>query len=161
MRKTPNKNLKHDKRYTEQSASNQQSNNVNKSCLFVGEKVRAGNGDHFKGALLNGVKKKMHDIIYGSKCDSSEIKGVPRVGYVHVSRLDSKTTADSVSNYLNQIIPGCSCEMLNSKFPNIYSSFKITVSLDDVSKVMNPSVWPMGVRINRFFHRRVTPKAVV
>lgn len=152
-------NLGQDKHDTEQS-SNRQSDNVNKSRLITSE-VRVASGDNLKGALSKNVKKRMQDIIYGSKCDASEIKGIPRVGYLHVSRLDPKTTADSVSNYLDQITPGCSCEMLNSKFPNIYSSFKVTVSLEDISKIMNPLVWPTGVRINRFFHRRVAPQTGV
>ena len=32
-----------------------------------------------------------------------------------------------------------------------YSSFKISVSLNDIGKVMDPNVWPEGVRIRRFF----------
>ena len=32
-----------------------------------------------------------------------------------------------------------------------YSLFKISVSLNDIGKVMDPNVWPEGVRIRRFF----------
>lgn len=119
---------------------------VNKPRVLNKSVVRDNSG--------NKPGKRSQVAVYGSKCDLGDIKGVPRMGYVHVSKLDPETTADSVSRYLDQIVPNCKCEMLDSRFPEIYSSFKVSVPLDDVDKIMNPSVWPTGVRLNRFFHRR-------
>lgn len=146
------------------SVNNKQGDNTDSVLPVIGEmsgsvnKPRASNKNggqvNMRDNSGNKHKKRIQEVVYGSKCDLGDIKGVPRMGYVHVSKLDPKTTADSVSRYLDQIVPSCKCEMLDSRFPEIYSSFKVSVPLDNVDKIMNPSVWPTGVRLNRFFHRR-------
>lgn len=106
------------------------------------------------------VRNRLKDIIYGAKGASNpgDLKGVPRLGFIHVSKLDPATTPDAVETYLKQIVPGCRCEQLDSKHPDVYSSFKITVPYDNITQVMNPSIWPTGARLDRFFHGRRGPR---
>lgn len=111
-------------------------------------------------AVVNISKNRSSNIVHGRKeiSESCGIKAVPRLGYVHVYRLDPNTKADTIDNYLKDIAAGCKCEALVSKHPDIYASFKITVPFDGVEKVMDSSVWPIGTRINRFFHRQKHPQ---
>lgn len=118
--------------------------------------------DNTDGAFIPVIsrrQKRAPNVVVGSReTNGASLKAVPPVGYVHVYRLDPGTSEGAVGEYLKQFIPDCKCEILNSKHPDVYSSFKITVPLNDVDKVMNPDVWPVGTRVNRYFHRRSPTK---
>lgn len=89
--------------------------------------TRNGRNKSVKGIPVNDHDVKeinIRDIIFGSKDPSSvRLKVVPRMGCVHVYRLAPETTEKAVSDYLQQFGPCCKCEMLNSKFPEIYVLF--------------------------------------
>lgn len=109
-----------------------------------------------KRSFASAVKNRQNSIVFGSGnvSEVSDIRAVPKLGYVHVYRLDPNTREETVSNYIKSIVPDSKCEILTSKFPDVYASFKVTLPLNDVDKIMNPSVWPVGTRVSRFFHRR-------
>lgn len=133
----------------------------NSSQTNLAVKTTTSTGGKIKNAMNSkeAVKFSFRDIILGNRdSDGESLKAVPQVGYIHVYRLDPGTSEQAVSEYLKQFIPDCKCEILNSKHPEVYSSFKITVPLNDVEKVMNPNVWPVGTRVNRYFHRHSATK---
>lgn len=82
------------------------------------------------------------------------LKSVPKIVFLHVSKLHPDTTAEQVASYLK---PKCSevvCLKLQSRFPEHYASFKVGVKEESVGEVLTPSCWPSGTLINRFFHQR-------
>lgn len=101
-------------------------------------------------------KFKQLDAIQGSNKNSSSIKGVASYSHLHVYRLDPTLKPEQIVSYLeSQDVIGSKCEQLNSKFPEIYSSFKVSVPEKYLNEVMKPEKWPENVRVNRFFERLV------
>ncbi|KAB0792701.1 hypothetical protein PPYR_14660 [Photinus pyralis] len=104
------------------------------------------------------------DMITGTKKlttnDTHRLQAAPKASFLHVCRLAPDTTEAELTKYLSSVCAVISCEKLNSKFPNIYSSFKLCVSELNADKVKDPSVWPEGVRISRFFQKRLPMQSV-
>uniref|UniRef100_A0A1Y1LPE0 Uncharacterized protein n=2 Tax=Photinus pyralis TaxID=7054 RepID=A0A1Y1LPE0_PHOPY len=78
--------------------------------------------------------------------------GVVKKLHFHVCRLHPNTEADFLKEYLikNNIV-NAEVTKLNSKFPDVYSSFKISVGENLKESILKPDLWPSGVLINRFF----------
>ncbi|KAG8245665.1 hypothetical protein J6590_101809 [Homalodisca vitripennis] len=75
--------------------------------------------------------------------------------YLFISRLTPTTTKDEVKNFIahrecNDVL----VERLNSKHPEEYSSFKVSISVDKWGTVYKSEFWPTGVYINRFFFKK-------
>lgn len=99
-------------------------------------------------------------MIIGNNKDSA-IKGVRKLVHLHVSRIDLNTSIIDLKNLLKNSFPEVSCESITPKYPNIYSSFKVTIFEDNFRKAMDPKVWPDGACISRFFQKRKTTNPVV
>ena len=105
----------------------------------------------------NEVEKKKHfrrQIIVGKNTEATQIKSVPKSVFLHVYRLDKQTTVDDLSNLLKPSFPEVKSEKLNLRYPEIYSSFKVTIYETNFKKAMEPSMWPEGACISKFFLSR-------
>lgn len=96
---------------------------------------------------------KKREVIRGSDTSSS-IKGVVSYSHLHVYNLDPKTTANELNLYLkSKNIEGIECEVLQSKYPERYSSFKVSFPSKFYDEVNRAGFWPENTCINRFlFH---------
>lgn len=128
----------------------------------------AGGGDSdgftvFTGRR-NGKKSKKDDrqqpsqenarkFVIGSG-NTDKLKTVPKKAYLFVSRLDPSTTTDDLQALLRDRFPEVLCEQMASKYPQYYSSFKVTIYLHRLGDAMDPGNWPDGCYISRFFHRK-------
>lgn len=122
-------------------------NDEAKSC-DVGEK--GDNEGEFR--IVRRERRKRSPIIHGSSNDTS-LKGVLKMNHFHVYRLDPSVTPADVAEHLKQKgLDGVLCERLQAKYPDIYSSFKVSCTADQVEKLKEPSLWPTGTCINTFFH---------
>ncbi|KAJ3647127.1 hypothetical protein Zmor_024663 [Zophobas morio] len=45
-------------------------------------------------------------------------------------------------------------KQLNSKFPDKYSSFKLSIDFSLIEKVLDPSFWPIGIAVRKYFSPR-------
>lgn len=82
------------------------------------------------------------------------LKVVPKRTFIHVSRLDPNTTCENLLNFVKLTCPQATCEALTSRMPTVYSSFKVSVTVDQLNTVMDPSFWPKGILVNKFFQKR-------
>lgn len=97
-------------------------------------------------------KKRRRSIITGSSdILTGRVKGVPRMVALHVYRVSPFTTARDLEELLHSNFPEVSCEVITSKHPNIYSSFKVNIFESNFKAAMNPKLWPYGTCIQRFF----------
>lgn len=80
------------------------------------------------------------------------IKGVPKLASLHVYRLDKNTTTDELRDMLKVNFPEVTCQALTSKYPEMYSSFKVSIYGDNYDKALDPAIWPQGACVNKFFH---------
>lgn len=74
--------------------------------------------------------------------------------FFHVTKLDPETSIEGLLDYLQPSFPEVKVEKLNSKYPESYTSFKIMVFQENEDRIFDPSFWPAGCRVNRFFLRR-------
>lgn len=100
--------------------------------------------------------KKRNNAIVGQGNNSTDIKIAPKKAFLYVSRLDPKTSCAALEKYVKSITPEAKCELLNSKHPDHYSSFKVTIDLHNINKAMNSEAWVPGTYVSRFFHPRPT-----
>ena len=105
-------------------------------------------------------RKQKRTIVVGNnnKSDTGivKLKGVAKTVSLHVYRLSPSTTVDQVEQFLKADFPEVKCEKLNSRQPDVYSSFKVDVYEDNLEAVMNPNIWPNNTYIRRFLYPRQT-----
>ena len=86
------------------------------------------------------------------------LKTVPKKAFLYVSRLHPDTTCQNLMNFLKPKFPEIQCASLESKYPDNYSSFKVTINLENNKVAMDSATWPDGAYVSRFFHRRAPLK---
>ncbi|XP_044747921.1 uncharacterized protein LOC123309099 [Coccinella septempunctata] len=104
------------------------------------------------------VTKKINRPLVGTlKSNILHVAPKKQLSYLHVSRLSPETTVLELQNFLKEHIQNVSCEKLNSKQPELYSSFKVSLPTEYFNTVMNPEFWPEGIAVNKFFIKRHQP----
>lgn len=112
----------------------------------------------FASVLRNPRKSNFKPIIGTKKPEQatkdSFLKVVDRKISIFISRLDPDVSKETVEQYLNEAnVDNVECEKLKTRYET-YSSFKLTLAENSVSKVLDPTFWPEGTLVKRF----VTPK---
>lgn len=110
------------------------------------------NGTELWTSVVNRKQKRKVVVGNRSEIDSSEctLKGVPKLASLHVFRLDPETEVVDLETYLKPKFPEVVCQKLNSKYPDIYSSFRFDVYEENFEKALDPQNWPKNARIRRF-----------
>ena len=83
------------------------------------------------------------------------VKSAPRIADIYVGNLDVNVTVEAIVDYVKSDI-GVSvekCEALNSKNPN-NSSFKLSLTLENRKKLLDPEAWPEGIICRKFYSSR-------
>lgn len=106
-------------------------------------------------ATYNKPTNRRRKMIVGSNKDSS-IKGIRKFVHLHVCRIDLGTTASDLQELLKNSFSEVLCESIKPKYPNLYSSFKVSIFEENFRNAMNPKIWPDGACISRFFQKRTT-----
>lgn len=86
-----------------------------------------------------------------------KLSAVPRKTYLHVWNAAPETDEDLIKQYMVEKSTDTNivCEKLTAK--GNYASFKVCIDQSSFDTWMDPNMWPTGIRVNRFFHRRLTP----
>lgn len=92
--------------------------------------------------------------ITGTGTTNTLLKAADKKVKIYISRLQPHTTVNDVQNFLKTKFPEAECEAGHPKFPNIYSSFIVTINDSNYKSIMNPDFWPIGTYINRFFRTK-------
>lgn len=93
--------------------------------------------------------------IYGSAAENElPFKGVVKYTDYHVYRLPPKLCETDIVDYLlSRNINEVKCEKMKARYPEEYSSFKISVSLKQEKQFRNPNIWPEYCVVNHFLHK--------
>lgn len=105
--------------------------------------------------------RKRSTVVMGTRSNSNSgsqdtlLKSAPKLSFVHLYRLDPDTSELKVAEYVSNVlgINVIGCERLNSRRPEAYSSFKLTVDQMDEPQLLDPVNWPRGVCLRKFFTR--------
>ena len=84
-------------------------------------------------------------------------KSAPKLVYIYVGNVDNDVTVEAMIDYVKQDI-GISiekCESLKSRNPN-NKSFKLSLSVNERSKLLAPEVWPEGIICRKFYSPRTS-----
>lgn len=95
--------------------------------------------------------KKRDDGVVGTGQSIANVKMAPKKCFIFVSRFAPETSVSDVKNIVAPLCAEAECEAVASRHPTFYSSFKITVNALNESVAMDPSNWPAGTFINKFF----------
>lgn len=108
------------------------------------------------------ITKRIHpskpkQIVVGGNSSSNNnmLKTVPKKTYLFVSRLDPSTTVNMLEDYVKVNFPEVKCEPLKAKYPEHYSSFKITINEENLEKAMDSKQWPQGALVMRYFLKKI------
>ncbi|KAG5866958.1 hypothetical protein JTB14_038456 [Gonioctena quinquepunctata] len=89
----------------------------------------------------------------------SRIKYAPKMSFLHVYKMHPETIPEDFISILSPLFPE-SVKNLNSMYPNLYSSFKVTILECNIEKALNPSIWPKGTWVKKIFHRRPVDNSI-
>ena len=89
------------------------------------------------------------------KSTNSKIKGVPLPGRdFFISRLSSDTNIADLKDFLcDECIIDVRDIVLISHPDSKFKSFKVTVCVDDINKLLKEELWPAGAKVQRFYNR--------
>ncbi len=99
----------------------------------------------------------------GNNNDGFAIARVVKRSSIHLTRINPKITDEQISNFIENnlvslsllkenISPGIKVAKLQSRHPDTYSSFKITMDSLYFKDLLEPNFWPKGVAVRKFFN---------
>lgn len=74
--------------------------------------------------------------------------------YFHVTNFDPTVSEADLSQYLQTIVSRIKVHKLPARFPDKYSSLKISLPHTDAEKILIPEIWPEDVILNYFLPPR-------
>lgn len=83
------------------------------------------------------------------------VEAVPKMSSLYISRIKPGTTTEQMQNFVRRNFTEAQCELLQSRHPSFYSSFKITLYESSIGRAFVPDIWPQGALVDKFFQRRV------
>lgn len=104
-------------------------------------------------SLLVGSRRNPED----STLKAAVINATSKMYTYHASNFAIDASDVELNSHLAKFAPNVMVEKLNARYPNVYASFKISVPITESQAILDSSIWPYGVVLNRFFRsRRVT-----
>lgn len=101
------------------------------------------------------TKRKSNDhLVVGNFSGETSIKGVENYLHLHVYNLQPNTAKDDLLKFLSPNFPGVKCDSLQSRHPDRYSSFKVSISRNQMDLIKNPTNWPKNAYVRHFFQRK-------
>ena len=119
-----------------------------------------GNRDEVddEGFILVKNKRKRHNgnIIGSRQTEHGSLKSAVRTADIYVGNCGPDVNAQSIEEYLLDIykIKINKCEELITK-SQTYKAFKVSLNLDDRTKVLSPDAWPRGITCRKFYNPRI------
>ncbi|KAG5868869.1 hypothetical protein JTB14_011697 [Gonioctena quinquepunctata] len=87
--------------------------------------------------------------------DTGDLMTVSKYIDLHVTRLKSDTQPDELLNFLKPTLSDVGCSAVKSKFPQSYSSYKVSVKEEEMNKAWTQEVWPKGALVSHFLSRKL------
>lgn len=99
--------------------------------------------------------KKRRSILVGSGVNLEacpfKAASLEKLKHFHATNFDVNVDEEELCRYLKAFAPNVIVKKLMSRNPGRYSSFKISVPLDEVGNIQVPEIWPNEVVLNHFF----------
>nr|CAI5860441.1 unnamed protein product [Callosobruchus analis] len=99
-------------------------------------------------------RRNSKNAIIRSAKNMCSVKVAPKKISLFVSRLQPGTKYDDLVTFLRKTFPEAVCEEITPKHPKSYASSKVLVNYESLDRALEPSSWPEGTYVTRFFQRR-------
>lgn len=102
-------------------------------------------------------KRRKAKMLVGTGTENTNltnVKGVPKTIDLHVYRINPGTTSEDLKALLRPHFPEVATTSLESRNPDVYSSFKVTIYQENFEKSMDASIWPRNCCVRRFLYLR-------
>lgn len=100
------------------------------------------------------TRKQNAGIIGTSSVSDKCIGAAPKMVSLFVSRLKPETRSEDLKEFVRRHFPEAECSVLISKYPEHYSSFKVCINSTSEEAAMDPSKWPLGSYVSKFFQKK-------
>ena len=102
------------------------------------------------------IRRKERKIVQGTGRIGVLKGGPPPKRDFFVYRADQSVTSESIKQHLaSHNILVCDTELI-SHDESKFKSFKVRVNVTDVDKIMDPTIWPLGIRVRKFFQKKTS-----
>lgn len=102
--------------------------------------------------------RKNRSVLIGSGADLSscpfKAASLVKFKHFHVTNLDVDVNENELCSYLKSFAPNVAVKKLQSRNPDRYSSFKVSVPHDEVDNIQVAEIWPKEVVLNHFFRSK-------
>ncbi|KAG5891560.1 hypothetical protein JTB14_016181 [Gonioctena quinquepunctata] len=125
----------------------------------MGSKEDAGKSEEFTLVTQRKKNKLWNNPAIVGQLDlpcGSRIKYAPKMSFLHVYKMHPETIPEDLISILSPLFPEVKCEKLSSMYPNLYSSFKVTILECNVEKALNPSIWPKVTWVKKIFSQETS-----
>ncbi|KAG5882741.1 hypothetical protein JTB14_032339 [Gonioctena quinquepunctata] len=124
------------------------------STTYMDSGDKADRNENNDGEWQAQKPRRKNNIIFGRANNNNSFVGVTRYIDFHVFRCPLDMTSVELENYLKtKNILNTKCEKMKSKYPEIYTSFKVSVPANFTKQFTDPEIWPEYVGVNRFNSR--------
>ncbi|KAK9701756.1 hypothetical protein QE152_g30394 [Popillia japonica] len=108
-----------------------------------------------KNTTANNISETSSRITQDVESEAdSQIKTIPRKSFLFVSRIDPETDEKILKSHLVQFFKEAEVDELTSSHPEIYKSFKVSIDQSNFDAALDPSKWPSGAYVTKFFRPR-------
>lgn len=128
--------------------------NLAQPTTSVDKNILSADANHSQPWATVQNKRRRQNLIVGTNSKDTNIRGVEKKVALHVCRIEPSIKTEELQSFLQSSFPEVICEKLNSKFPDIYSSFKVTISQNNFKSAMDPLKWPANACIRNFLQSR-------
>lgn len=100
------------------------------------------------------VNRKKRTTVKGSKKVTGAFKSACETRDLYIGRCDSTVSIENVVSYIRDEfdINVLSCECISKRDINV-KSFKVTVTVDECTRLMDPDLWPENIRVRKFYFK--------
>lgn len=101
-------------------------------------------------------KRRKSKMVVGTGNENIQttVKGVPKTIDLHVYRINPGTSPEDLKTVLKPHFPEVVATSIDSRKPEVYSSFKVTIFQENFGKAMDATLWPKNCCVRRFLYLR-------
>lgn len=113
--------------------------------------------------VRHGKRRVRPKPVSGSNENDDTLEVAQKMHWFFVSGLKPTVEPQAIVDFLKKhhFDKDCSCVKMNTKKSNQFGSFKLCVPTDYKDKILDPALWPRGVKVNHFLnvqrHRAALP----
>lgn len=136
---------------------------VNK-CMNTSQENNKNDNDsnHLRIVNNKGFRRRPQPtLVVGNFQGQTSVEGVEKKIALHVNNLKPGTTAEELQDFLSKSFPEVLCESLRSRYPESYSSFKVTLSKANYEKALLSNNWPNRACVRYFLQRKQSQQRII